>query len=477
MSRSPQSDKEAVTEKLLPFQVIHVENLVRILQKNRTVLDASDTGTGKTYTAIATCKLLKLRPMILCPKSVMSTWFRVARYFDHPVEFVVNYETIRLGKYYSKNRDRILCPYISVIVETDEDGRETTSYKWNLETEPGHGSESRIFIFDEVHKCGNLETHNGKLLYSANLTGRPIMILSATVADRADKFKLFFWVLNFLDPQDVARKKIGFDQYMGIIARWILRDQSPMLRIYNMLYPNRATRMRIDSLGDLFPETQIVAEAFNMGKSREEEIERQYSIIAEELDNLKDRSKRDKANSLVRMLRAHQKIEMLKVPTLVELANDFIENGYYVVIFVNFTQTLKLLAKMLNTTVLVYGEQTQEERDVAIQLFNDNETNIIICNMKTAPGISLHDTRGGFPRASLLSPTWNAVDLIQALGRVHRAGGKSKSLQRIVYTANTVEERIADNLKAKLTNVSQINDGDLSLRSATKTAVFFKPKF
>jgi len=49
------------------------------------------------------------------------------------------------------------------------------------------------------------------------------------------------------------------------------------------------------------------------------------------------------------------------------------------------------------------------------------------------------------------------------LNRIHRAGGKTKSLQRIIYTANTIEEQIADKLKIKLNNINSINNGDLDL--------------
>ena len=94
------------------------------------------------------------------------------------------------------------------------------------------------------------------------------------------------------------------------------------------------------------------------------------------------------------------------------------------------------------------------------------QANIIICNIKAGGiGISLHDTIGNHPRVSLISPTWSSIDLVQALGRIHRAGGKSKSLQRIIYTADTIEERIADKLKNKLLNINSINNGDLDLTS------------
>lgn len=486
-----------IKSKLLPFQIDHVNNLVRILTNNKCVADMSDTGTGKTYSALATCHILKLRPIILCPKSVMSSWKRVSDIFKIKPYFIVNYETAKLCKYYDENRNRIMCPYIiknpnygkkkqdknnstkksstnnsstntstnnSSTNNSSTNNSSTTSsikkndeisrYSWeNIE-------ENTIFIFDEVHRASNLATHNAQLLFAAKLTQKPIMILSATIADIPEKFRMFFWILNFIDPSSSDPKNLQYVYYINSVMKWLARDNNPMLRIHNMLYPERASRMRIDALGKLFPETQITAEPYSMGKTREEEIEKQYSIISDELNNLEDKAKKDKGNILVKILRAHQKIEILKVPTIVELANDFIENGKCVVIFINFNQTLKLLTSLLNTTVVIHGGQSQEERDNAINMFTENKTNIIICNIKAGGvGISLHDIHGGHPRASIISPPWSSIDLVQALGRIHRAGSKSKSMQRIVYTANTIEEKIAEKLRVKLKNLNTLNDG------------------
>jgi SNF2 family DNA or RNA helicase len=222
--------------------------------------------------------------------------------------------------------------------------------------------------------------------------------------------------------------------------------------------------MRIDVLGDMFPETQITAIPYSMGSKREQEIEKEYKNLATELDYIRKKEKGDKKGILPQIIRAHQKIEILKIPTFVELANDFIYNGFSVVIFVNFTKTLETLGKLLHTDAFIYGEQKQEKREIIIDNFQNNKINLIICNIKAGGiGISLHDMYGGHPRATIFSPTWSSIDLLQALGRVHRAGGKSKSLQRIVYTANTIEEKISDKLKKKIKDINSINNGDLDL--------------
>lgn len=454
---------KSIANKLLSYQVGNTENLVRIITENKAVLDASDTGTGKTYSAVACCAQLKLRPYVICPKAVMSAWKKVCQYFNVEPIAIVNYESIRNCKSYAPDTyDRITSPNVKYVKLPKKDKSESDKYKfvWTVPNDC-------VFIFDEVHKCSDIGTLNSMLLFGAKESQKPIMILSATIADHPEKFRIFFYILNFLDPSSVG-PNVDFNVYMRIVDRWIFKDSNPMGRIHNMLYPNRATRVRIDVLGDLFPETQIDAIPYSMGKKRENEIQQKYEEIARELDELIKKDNKERMNALVRVLRAHQKIELLKVPTFVELANDFMHNGYSVVIFVNFTKTLEMIADMLATKCLIYGEQTTSERDKNITDFQANKQKVIVCNIRAGGvGVSLHDIHGKHPRASLISPTWSAIDLTQSLGRIHRANGKSKSIQRIIFTANTVEEKIAEKLKIKLKNLNSINNGDLDLTHIT----------
>jgi superfamily II DNA or RNA helicase len=112
---------------------------------------------------------------------------------------------------------------------------------------------------------------------------------------------------------------------------------------------------------------------------------------------------------------------------------------------------------------IIQGGQTSEERQAAIEAFQSDRARVIIANIQAGGvGVSLHDLNGKHARISLISPTWSAIDLRQTLGRVHRAGGKTKSLQRIIYAEGTVEERVAASVQAKLDRLDQLNDGELS---------------
>ena len=472
---------ENIKHKLLEYQQEHINNIIRILNNNNSCLDASDTGTGKTYTAIATCIIAGFRPIIICPKSVIATWRNVWNYFEDDIKsksnvnnnqkqllsykklspIIVNYETIKKGKIYINDK-KIKADFINIIRNKKDhiDKIEFNFDKSHIIT----NNDNILFIFDEVHRCSNLESDNCMLLLAAKQINTKILLLSATIADYPEKFKPFFYVLNFINPSQVKNKNIDYKKYIDIVDSWIMRDYKPMVRIHNMLYPDRASRVRIDVLGDMFPQTQINATPYTLSSKRAVEIEKEYKKLSIELEEIRNKKNKDNVNPLTLTIRSHQKIEILKIPIFIELARDFIQNKFSVVIFVNFTQTLKTLAEMLHTDSIVYGEQTYENRIRIIEDFQSNKTNIIILNIKAGGvGISLHDVYGGHPRISIISPTWNSIDLVQAMGRIHRAGGKTKSLQRIIYVANTVEERIAEKLKTKLKNINSINNGDLDL--------------
>jgi superfamily II DNA or RNA helicase len=140
-----------------------------------------------------------------------------------------------------------------------------------------------------------------------------------------------------------------------------------------------------------------------------------------------------------------------------------LEDGMSVALFVNFSETVRALSKRLNTNCIVWGENKGDERDNNISKFQADEERVIILNSAAGgAGVSLHDLHGNYPRMALISPHPSAVVLKQCLGRVWRADGKTKSLQRIIFCANTEEEGVCDKLKIKLNNLDLLNDGDLS---------------
>ena len=60
--------------KLLDYQEPHAKALSRALREHSVAIDTSDTGTGKTYTALAVCMELGLSPLVVAPKVTLPKW-------------------------------------------------------------------------------------------------------------------------------------------------------------------------------------------------------------------------------------------------------------------------------------------------------------------------------------------------------------------------------------------------------------------
>jgi superfamily II DNA or RNA helicase len=134
-----------------------------------------------------------------------------------------------------------------------------------------------------------------------------------------------------------------------------------------------------------------------------------------------------------------------------------------VVVFINFTETLQAIAKRLNTKCIFDGKVGDKERQQNVDDFQSGKERVILVNIQSGgAGLSLHDIDGTYPRLSLISPSYSAVLMRQATGRVWRENSKSKSIQKIVFVADTIEEKVCENVREKLKNLDLLNDGDLT---------------
>lgn len=424
-------------DKLLPYQIQHVNNLHNTLILHKRALDASDTGTGKTYTTIYLCKKLNLIPFIVCPKSVVSTWLKVLHYFDYnDNEFILTTYNQLLKHHFIKQ-------------EKVNNNNEEVNFKWNF---TNIDKMAYLFIYDEAHKCKNKDTINAKILTNLSDCGVNIILLSATIADKP----LYFMILGY-----VLRLYTSFNDglfWLDNVINSNKKSKHPLLGVHNVLYPKYASRMRVDDLENMFKDNKINFDGIYMENYFE--IEREYGLI----NKMMEQSQSDKKN-LGNIQKIRQKIETFKIDTIVKLTFGYLKEGKNVAIFVNFTNTITELSKKLGTKCIIYGNQTLEERSKNIEDFCNDKSRIIICNIQSGgSGISLHDTIGNYPRVSLISPTWSAQDLLQVLGRIHRATGKTDVVQNIIFCKNTIEENIGNVIKNKINNIRILNDGSKEIK-------------
>ena len=495
---------ENIEKKLLNFQIAHVYQLQECLQLRNRVIDASDTGTGKTYCAIAICALLKLTPFIICPKSVISNWANVCNEFGIKYLGISNYEMLKNGNYYTENYEKVKCPYMDIeVIEVDvkvekEDNKKEidacelldNSKHKNLSLRNSFGQDlstplklkkepemnkyikkkkygykfylpkDTLVIFDEAHRCKNWSSQTSNLLVAISKCDCKIMMLSATLTDKIDCFKPFGIVLDFYKVLEGYKPWIKSKELINKIKYKEWTEEKKRLDIiHNAIFPQYGSRMKIKELGNLFPSNNITANCYFLEDHLK--VEELYKEINAEIENIKKLE--DKSKALGIIIRNRMRIEMLKVTLFMDLAQEGIDSGYSVVIFVNYISTLEYLCYHLKVDCIIKGGQTMEERDNMIKDFHSNKKKVIIVMQQAGGvGISLHDIHGGHPRMSIISPSWSGQEMRQTLGRIHRAGSKTPAIQKIVYVAKTYEEQLCNIIKIKLRNIDALNDGDLT---------------
>lgn len=467
---------------LKDFQVAPTGYLCASLLSNGIAIDASDAGYGKTYTSLAVFRELNLTPGIICTKTGIIAWKRVCKLYGITPLFIVNWESVITRKMKNPDKSTRLVgsfPYCKAKIN-NYTGR--MWYEWNIPRRQRYG-----LIFDECHKANGSGTSQSQIMEAAR--GYPLVCLSATLADKVESLRTIGVLCKLFRPEEftIWLQKQGC--FKNRYNRW--QSVSPvddMKRIGKVLFPKFGTRVRKKDIPG-FPDIQNIAQVYpvkSVAKHNNayqefigelEELERkrltakQQRQLTKDSDRIKELTKlmrEAQAQKLTANLRYRQFTEFLKVDLFVELIKEELENNHNVVMFVNFTDTLKAIARKLKTDCVIHGGQSNNrkgmnERKNNIDRFMADTENIIVANINAGGvSISLHDVRGIHPRVALISPTYSAITLVQALGRIHRTGAKSKAINKLVYAAGTVEEDVCRSVNVKLDSINALNDQDLA---------------
>jgi superfamily II DNA or RNA helicase len=439
---SPLKDESGLRE----WQIPAAASLAESIRVHGSAIDGSDTGTGKTYAACAAARELGMKIGVICPKAVIESWTRVIRdHFKLEASFVLNYESLRTAKHkdilVKKRKNK------SSLIE---------DFHWTC-------PKDTLLIFDESHRLKGRDTLNAKMAKAAKNQKYKVLCASATNAVNPLELDA---VGKILGLHNGGRDYYRFIRENGCTKGYYAWEfdgsKYVMKKLHKEIFLDRGTRLRKDDIPN-FPESEILAEPYSLGDKSSVDVNKIYSTMNKELSALETKVGKDKKGiALTIRLRARQKIELLKAPLFIEMAEDLLADGNSIVVLCNFNDTIKAIAKKLNTNCIIWGANTDEERTKNMDDFQADKERVILVNVQAGGvGLSLHDLNGNHPRVALISPNDSAVLLRQALGRVHRDGAKTKSMQRILFAANTVEEDVCDNVKRKLTNLDRINDGDL----------------
>lgn len=462
--------------KLFGWQRPSCQRIVAALKRGNA-LDASQTGAGKTFVALAACAELGLTPYVVAPLAVLESWRRASLFMGVPLGGVVNYDRARAGS----------CAFVK------KDGEGTGA---SFTFTPGAGAlefGQPILIFDEVQKCKNATSLQGRLLAGCVQRGARALCLSATAAKDPTEMCGVGLALGLHQGGDSFRdwcNRHGCRKgTKGLFFTDNARAAADILgRIHRVIFPAKGSRIRSADVPD-YPDNLVSAHLVENS-----EIVSAYSHLTDALEEIqasKAAGKVDggqaKAMGLAEITKARRASEFGKLDWMIDEVRELVADGFQVAVFLNFREHLAIMRDALKLkTEPVWGTawlgkeqaedasgrlrwvdidgpaQKPEQRTAIIDGFMSGASKVILVSlMAGGAGISLHDDKGIAPRQSLISPSYSAIDLVQAIGRIWRAGSHSKATQRVIYAAGTIEEEIAASVTAKIQNIESINDGDV----------------
>lgn len=470
--------------KLRDHQVAPVRELLGIFSRRDTAVDLSDCGTGKTYVACAVISELKTPTLVICPKIACTQWRAAAAHFGDSLS-VIGYEKLRTGRtpygrwerqLGNEDRDFFKCQCCQLVVDFENFVpcychplgihcivRKTLRWNYGKFT---FNPAVRTVIFDEIHRCGS-DSLNSDMLIAAKRQGLRVLGLSATLASTPIQLRAIGYALDlFPHPAQFAqwarKYKVRYDaSFHGY--HWFASDAQQATILANIrrtIIPDRGVRVTTGEIPN-FPEVEITAELYDLDEAPE--IARIQRDMVDALRILDQRVGQDVETPLTIQLRAHQRVELLKVPLAVELAQDYLAKGISVGIFVTFKQTMSELRRLLKCDCFIDGSpEGVRSRQCHIDRFQNNEAQLILVNSNAGrEALSLHDLHGGHPRGGLVFPGYSATALRQVFGRFPRDGGHSRSFYRVLLAANTGDVAIHRALRAKMNNLDALNDADL----------------
>ena len=425
-----------------PKQLACINELVTMLRPPASgALNGSETGTGKTLCGVEVAR--RLSPpavVVVCPKIVIPAWVATFEEQGVSVSSVINYEKLRTGR-------TALGSWIK------------NQFIWNL-------PKDSLVIWDEVQRGQGAFTKNSRMLIGAKLAGLKSLMLSATAAEDPTEMRALGYLLglhkltNFIPW--AKERGCDFDLWGKLAFTKSAKIAKAHLEVlHDDIYPSKGVKLTRSDLAEHFRDSIVIADPLDFGDDGD--IKKIYAAMEEELRALSETTKKDdpesKGSALVTQLRARQSVELLKVPAILELIEDARAEGRSVAVFLNFDASVKAVTDRLKEPYgLVVGGQKESERSDSVNKFQSGDIHIIICNMSAGGlGVSLHDERGDSPRTALISPSFNAKEIQQVKGRVDRAGAKSTSIQRILFAAGTIEERIIKQVNFKINNMETLH--------------------
>ena len=326
-----------------------------------------------------------------------------------------------------------------------------------------------IVAIDEIHKCKNPSSQQGKGILKVQPECRIAMTGTPLMNNPFDLFIILKW-LGYEKHAFYAFKQHyglfgGYGGYEVVGYRYLDELQAQLDEI--ML-----RRLKKDVL-DL-PEKTHITEYVEMTPKQAQIYKEVTMEIKMNIDQIKMAN-----NPLVELIRMRQATgytgilsstinESAKLDRMEELVEEAVDNGKKVVIFSNWTQITDAIMERLNASkkwnyhpCLITGQTSDADRQHMVELFQTCDDNKVIVGTIGAMGTGLTLTAGTVE--IFMDEPWNRANKEQAEDRCHRVGTKENITIYTLVCKDTIDERINELVEKKGRMADALVDGKIAI--------------
>ena len=423
----------------LEHQKIAIEKLVGT---KRFIL-ADDMGLGKTTsTIIAALETGEEKILIICPASLKINWEREIRNYTDRSVYIAE------GKNFSTEHDFVIVNYDILKNFYDIKDKEKS-----LITKANFG----LIIIDEAHYIQNGQAQRTKLVNSFVKNIKRLWLLTGT--PMTSRPMNYFNLLQLIESP-VAQNWMayairycqGYQFNAGKRKVWNVTGASNLEELRDRTSRQVLRRLKTEVL-DL-PD-KIISPVYLRLKSKLYE-----GLMGEYYDWYENKT--EESSSLTvqfsKLMKVRQVIAEEKIKDTIELAENIIEQDKKVIIFTNFTDTLKKITEHFGKiAVSLDGSTSKPARQFAVDQFQENDkVKVFVGNLKAA-GVGLTLTAAEAVIMNDLS--FVPSDHSQAEDRAFRYGQKNNVSVYYPIFENSIEGAIYDIL-IKKKNIFETVMGD-----------------
>ena len=419
-----------------PYQL---KGIARGLQLKR-FMNCDEPGLGKTLQSIATINLADAFPcLVVCPSSLKINWLREWEKFTdkkamiltdkvrdtwtfffqtgmHEV-FIVNYESLK--KYFVQ--------------------RIKKAEGWTLRDVEFRNSINlfKSVIIDESHRCKSASTQQAKFCKGI-CTGKE-WVIELTGTPVVNRPKDLIPQLAILDRMN------DFGGYKPFVDRYCSgqREASNLRELnFNLWKYCMFRREKSLVLTDLPDKIRQVNTCEITNRKEYMDAERDLIMYLQKYKDADDDkiAKAMRGEVMVRINILRQISARGKVRDVIEFVKDFRENGKKIILFCSLHEVVDQLKRYFPTAVSVTGRDSQDEKQRAVDAFQNNpKADIIICSIKAA-GVGLTLTASS--NVAFVEFPWTYADCCQCEDRAHRIGQKDSVTCYYFLGRRTIDEKV-----------------------------------